>query len=140
MGTSNYFNQTPSVWDSSLTLQNTPQLSYTQGISDYMPAGGNLPVNQFQSVAQNTNFGGLTGSQWGMAGQGIMGMANLYNGLQANKLAKNQLAFAKESYATNLANSLKSYNTTLTDKINSRYGVEGKSTDQAAAYLAANKL
>ena len=89
---------------------------------------------------QDSNFLGLSQNGWGNLGQGIMGAFNIYSGLQANKLAKQQLAFAKQQYSTNLANSIKSYNTQLADKINSRYAVEGKSSADAAAYLEANKL
>lgn len=115
--------------------QNTPMRYIGPSNIDGSPVLAGMTGNTGDS-----NFLGLSQDGWGNLGQGILGAFNIYSGLQANKLAKQQLAFAKQQYSTNLANSIKSYNTQLADKINSRYAVEGKSSADAAAYLEANKL
>lgn len=71
---------------------------------------------------------------------GIQAIGNLWAAWQANKNAREQFAFQKDVTNTNLANQMKAYNTTLEDRINSRYFTEGKSTDAASAYIADHKL
>lgn len=74
---------------------------------------------------------------------GIQSLGQLYSIWQANKqmgLMKDQLAFQKESFGQNMANSIQSYNTSLADRINGRTSnYAGKEAD-VAAYLAANSL
>jgi hypothetical protein len=72
--------------------------------------------------------------------QGLSSLANLYSGIQALGLAKDQFNFQKNLANTNLANSVQSYNTALTDKATARAVTEGQTDAQRDAYIAANKL
>ena len=64
----------------------------------------------------------------------------IYSAIQATKLAREQLKFTKEAYNTNLVNQTKSYNTSLEDRIRSRYTQENRTTSDADAYLARHAL
>lgn len=75
-----------------------------------------------------------------MALGAIQTLGSLWNSFQQNKLAKESLAFQKQGYAENMANTKSSYNTALQDRINSRYVTEGKSQAEADAYINKNKL
>lgn len=120
---------------------NTPAMNYNPGQvvgMDFL--NGNL---------DNSLFGSGNGSagQLGMniptfqLGLGALGsLANIYSGFQANKLAKDQLNFAKSVTNTNLNNQIKSYNTALEDRARSRAVAENRDQSTADAYIAANKL
>lgn len=105
-------------------------------------AGNNL------TEGVNANYGGgLGGSGLGLnlgtAQLGIGGLAaigSIFNGLQANKLAKDQFKFTKDITNTNLNNQIKSYNTSLSDRINSRTYTQGQDQSVADDYLAKNRL
>lgn len=95
--------------------------------------------------------GGVTGAKTGpgffgeggfasMALGAIQTLGSLWNSFQQNKLAKESLAFQKQGYAENMANTKMSYNTALQDRINSRYVTEGKSQAEAQSYIDKNKL
>ena len=89
--------------------------------------------------AAQPNFG------WNMptVGLGLYGLStlgNLWQGFQANKIAKDQLAWAKEFGNANLNNSIKNYNTSLEDKARSRASSSGWSPEQIDAYVQANKV
>ena len=71
---------------------------------------------------------------------GIGTIGNLWMAYQAQKLAKEQFGFQKDITNANFANQLQSYNTALTDKINSRTAQEGGNTADAQAYVDNNKL
>ena len=82
----------------------------------------------------------LTGWQkFGYVMDGIGAVGGLWGSIQQNKIAKEQLNLAKESYNTNMNNTIQSYNTALEDRIRARYAMEGRS-DQADAYIEENKL
>ena len=70
----------------------------------------------------------------------IGGFGTLWNGIQANRLAKDAFNFQKQAYQTNLANTIKSYNTSLTDRARSRYAQYGQGAGAADAYIADNRL
>lgn len=70
----------------------------------------------------------------------IGGFGNIWNGIQMNKLAKETLAFQKDSYNTNLANSIKSYNLALSDRMGARYAQNNRTQAEADAAIAANRL
>ncbi len=87
------------------------------------------------------NGGGLfsmDGLQLGL--QGLSTIGNFWNAFQAQKLAKQQFQFTKDITNTNLANQIKSYNTTLSDRARSRGVVEGQSQDQVDQYVRDNSL
>lgn len=71
---------------------------------------------------------------------GVGSLGQLLMGIKSLGIAKDQLAFSKEAYKTNLANQTKSYNTALEDRIRSRYVTEGKSSADADSYLSRNNL
>ncbi|RWB40471.1 MAG: hypothetical protein EOQ44_25370 [Mesorhizobium sp.] len=71
---------------------------------------------------------------------GLQTIGGLYNAYEANKLAKQQFAFQKDFALKNLANSIKSYNTNLEDKITSRYFTQGQGQDEANSYIASHRL
>lgn len=71
---------------------------------------------------------------------GLSAIGNFWNAFQAQKLAKKQFEFTKEITNTNLANQIKSYNTSLSDRARSRGFVEGQSQDQIDQYIAGNSL
>ena len=71
---------------------------------------------------------------------GIGTIGSLWMAYQAQKLAKEQFSFQKDMMNANFANQLQSYNTALTDKINSRTAQEGGDTADAQAYIDNNKL
>lgn len=71
---------------------------------------------------------------------GLKTIGNLWNSFQANQLAKEQFDFTKGITNTNLANQIQSYNTAMSDKINSRAFTEGRPDGYVEQYLAENKL
>lgn len=72
--------------------------------------------------------------------RGLSALGNLWSGFQANKMAQKQYNLAKEAYQTNLANSIKSYNTALTDRIRARAAMETGDRNAYDDYLNENKL
>lgn len=97
------------------------------------PAGGAV------APAAGGKFGNFL-SNFSNVAEGLSGLGQLYIGLKSLGIAKDQLAFSKEAYRTNLANQTKSYNTALEDRIRSRYVTEGRSSADADAYLARNNM
>ncbi|WAK44946.1 hypothetical protein Fifi067_00019 [Erwinia phage Fifi067] len=112
----------------------------------------NYQPGQQATALNNTNIAGAdqTGSfgdtlgmniptfQLGLSGLSTVG--NLYGAFQANKLANSQFDYTKKITDTNLANSIKSYNTTLSDRAAARGSVEGWSDAQTSDYVNKNKL
>ncbi|RUX60168.1 hypothetical protein [Mesorhizobium sp. M7A.F.Ca.CA.002.12.1.1] len=104
---------------------------------------GNGPMfpaapGQNQSSGLFSGMGGMDALKLGLGGLQTIG--SLWQAWEANKLAKQQFSMQKNVAQTNLTNQISSYNTALEDKINSRYVTEGKTGDQAAAYIASHKL
>jgi hypothetical protein len=79
-------------------------------------------------------------SNFGTIAEGLSGLGQLYIGLKSLGLAKDQLAFSKEAYRTNLTNQTQSYNTALRDRINARAVTEGREAGYADQYMAENQL
>jgi hypothetical protein len=76
----------------------------------------------------------------GLALGGLQTIGSLWNAFEARKQAGEQFAFAKDFANTNLANQIKSYNTILQDQSRARAFTEGQTAEQAAAYVAENRL
>lgn len=74
----------------------------------------------------------------GLAIQGLSALGNLYQGLQANKLAKKQFNFQKDFANTNLNNQMQSYNTALTDRAYARASMD--SNFDPEKYIEENRL
>jgi hypothetical protein len=107
------------------------------------------------SVAPTTTPGGVGGSGGGPASQqnlgfnlptlnlalgGLQTIGNLWGAWQANKLAKQQFGLQRNLANANLANQIQSYNTTLEDRIRSRYFTQGGTSADADAYLSSHRL
>lgn len=71
---------------------------------------------------------------------GLQTIGSLWQAWEANKLAKEQFKFSKDFALANLGNSIQSYNTTLEDRGRARAFTESQTPDQAAAYIADNRL
>lgn len=94
-----------------------------------------------KTVGTTTDFGGATlpnsqnggfGLNLGTAGLALGGLQSLNNLIQGNKafnLAKDQFRFQKDVANANLNNSIKSYNSSLEDRLRSRGVAQG--TDAA---------
>lgn len=102
----------------------------------------NAPMNAGMNHGQmgSTGTPQLSGAQgFGFAMQGLQALGNLWGMIQQNKMAKAQLALQKEAYETNMNNTIKTYNTALSDRINARMTMEGRPGD-AKGYLEENRL
>lgn len=83
---------------------------------------------------------GLNMDTAGLALSGLGTIGNLWAAFQSQKLAKEQFKYTKGVTETNLTNSIKNYNTQLTDRANNRAIVEGRTPDQTKAYIDANSF
>lgn len=91
------------------------------------------------SLGSGQGFGfNIPTFQLGLQGIG-MGL-NFWNAFQAQKLAKEQFNFQKEFANKNLANQIKSYNTSLEDRGRARAAMEGQSAEEAQSYIDNNRL
>ncbi|ESX17531.1 hypothetical protein X766_15840 [Mesorhizobium sp. LSJC255A00] len=103
------------------------------------PAAPNMSGGPAGIGANNTGLGFNAGTL-GLALGGLNTIGNLWQAFESNKLAKQQFAFQKNFAMKNLANQIQTYNTSLEDKINSRYFTQGQSQDEANAYIQSHKL
>lgn len=104
--------------------------SYSQGFGRQGNAMGRTPAGG-SPLGWNTDT-----LQLGLSGVSALG--NFWNAFQAQKLAKQQFNFTKDITETNLANQIKSYNTTLGDRARSRGFVEGQSQSEIDDYIRNN--
>lgn len=87
----------------------------------------------------NLEFGmNIPSFQLGLQGLGTLG--NLWGSLQSTKLAKDAFNFQKGMAEKNYVNSIKSYNTALSDRAIARGKVQGDSADTTQSYIDSNKL
>lgn len=78
---------------------------------------------------------------WNTGFKGLATLGNLWGAFQGNKLARKQFSLASDAYNTNLTNQIKSYNTTLEERIKGRHPTNDVAAQaKADAYIAANKL
>ncbi len=76
----------------------------------------------------------------GSLAQTIGAFGNMWNGFQANNIARDAMSFQTRAYDTNLANQTQSYNTALEDRITTRYHREGRSSGAADRFIATHRL
>lgn len=84
--------------------------------------GGQTPPGMFGIEGLGANIDTL---KLGLGG--LQSIAGIWNAMESNKLAKKQFNLNSGILNTNLANSIKAYNSTLDDRLRSRQVVEGTS-------------
>jgi hypothetical protein len=110
------------------------------------PSGITVPSNVLQGAYSSVQpAGGFLKGLGGLEGlssilQGIGSLGQVYASIKGLGIAKDQLNFSKEAYQTNLKNTTQNYNTTLEDRIRSRYHTEGRETGEAEKYLSKHAL
>ena len=72
--------------------------------------------------------------------QGLNTLGNLWAAWKTASLAGKQFKYARDVSETNIANQIKSYNTSLTDRANNRAIVEGRTPAETQAYIEQNKM
>lgn len=112
----------------------SPLLSNGQHVGGATPGAFGLP----QTTA-NDGFGFNIGTGK-MAIQGLAALANIWGANKAANLAKDQFKFTKDVTNTNLNNQIKSYNTSLTDRLTSRGAVQGQSSAEVQSEIDKNRL
>lgn len=123
----------------------------TVGRTGYDVAGnvirpqGRPPVPGFETgEASTTNWWGEGGRLEGIGSimDGLGSLAEIWGAIQGVKLGREQLAFAKSSYETNLANSTQTYNTSLENEINSNFSAREKAASPTMVddYLSRHSL
>ena len=105
-------------------------------------SGGSAPVAIPAAVpaAQMGTSLGFNMPTANLALSGLSTIGNLWAAFQAQKLARQQFKYTKNVTDTNLANQIKSYNTTLADRSYSRAKVEGRDNTSAQSYIDSNSL
>ena len=102
-----------------------------QHIAANPPPGLGAKLRDFNSQYGSTIMGGL---------QGAAGLWGAYNGMQQNKLIKQQMANSLNQWNKNYANQVASYNTRLEDRQNARLGANPNAYESVASYMAKNRL
>lgn len=105
-------------------------------------ASPNAGVNQAATGAQTGQGPGFWSKEGGagLVLGGIQVLGNLWSSYQAHKMAKEQIAFAREQWNTNLTNQTQTYNTALEDRIRSRHHTEGRGSEETNTYLEEHSL
>lgn len=111
--------------------------------------GGGGAALDLSGVAGATAGAGGLGSTLGAfaanpaVGAGLVGLQAITGLIQGNKqykLARDQFKFQKQIANANLNNSIKSYNNTLEDRLNSRGFTEGRNAADTAAEIERKRL
>lgn len=100
---------------------------------DYQTAAIGLMNEQaahLSQIRQNSQFGPNMNTFNNVVG-GLSSLAQLWQGFQANKLAKDQWKTQKSVLNTNMMNQIQAYNNSLKDRLDTRAKMEGR--DQASA-------
>lgn len=124
-----------------LSALNQPSGMQSLPATDYSAGGAGFATNGNVSGVAGAGNGlgwNLNTAQLGLGA--LQSLAGLYQGFQANKLARDQFRFTKDFATTNLNNSVQSYNTALADRANARAKVQGDSEAERDAYIASNRL
>ena len=105
-------------------------------------------LNPLDSLnAANKGFGGKLrdfNSQYGSTITGGLeaaaGLWGAFNGMQQNKLVKQQMANSLNQWNKNYANQVASYNTRLEDRQNARVAAQGANQQDTSSYMDKNHL
>ena len=95
------------------------------------------------SANSGIKAGGNFWSKEGGAGMvlgGVQVLGNLWNAYNQNKIAKEQMSFARDQWNTNLTNQTKTYNTALEDRIRGRYAKGTRSEEQLSGEIDRHRL
>ena len=144
----NYLNTNQNSQNPWLTMMGIPQIPQAvsvlseAGLPQFANPGGIIPSAGASMGIGGAGAGGGLGAAGiaGLAMQGLSTIGGLWAAFKAQKLAKQQFKYTKNVTDTNLNNQIKSYNTTLEDRIRSRAKVEGMSPEMAQAYIDNNRL
>lgn len=85
---------------------------------------------QLEQMRQNSQFG-LNMNTFGNVMGGLSSLGQLWQGYQANKLAKDQWRTQKSVLNTNMMNQIQSYNNSLRDRLDTRAKMEGRDQESA---------
>ena len=138
------------------TVQSVDGLFSTGADSIYSPASfsnlwgaarPNTPAGFGMPVAGGGLGGGLSAAGFGMnlptlqAGVGTLtSLGNLWTGLKAAGVARDQLDFVRTMGNANLNNQIKLTNTRIEDRARARGAMEGQSAEQVQGYIDRNRL
>lgn len=126
-----------------------PTGAYLQGGTSMQTGGVGSTLATPTSMAAPTTMGAPGGMGTGLGmnmgtGQLALGaigtIGNLWMAWNAQKMAQKQFEYQKGITDTNLTNSIKSYNTSLIDRITSRAAMQGEDQSYINDYLDDNRL
>lgn len=103
----------------------------TAGSTDWMGA-----LSKFLGGSIDTKTGIKDIGAGGAVLGGLQGLAGLWSGMKNYGLAKEQLAFSKDSFNKNYNNSLQSYNTNLEGRATEMKAAQGAGGMSVADYMA----
>lgn len=112
-------------------------LSISQTMPDYLIAPNEYvpgladKFRDFNSKYGSTIMGGL---------QAAAGLWGAFNGMQQNKLIKQQMANSLNQWNKNYANQVAAYNTRLEDRQRARVGANPNAYESVDSYMAKNRL
>ena len=111
--------------------------NYGSGMPNQLPTREQFAMLQEANVdfmgrpIEPTSFADMSGLQKLSAGLGMAGnIANIWSGIQQNRLARDNFDFQKGVMNTNLANQIASYNTALEDRVAGRYSDRERTANQ----------
>lgn len=115
-----------SVSNESLGMNFSPDLGGMPNWGSDPTVTGVSNTNPLKFDPYGSKSGGGSDFGWNSAAlqtglQGLATLGNLWGAYQGNKLARKQFSAAQDAYNTNVTNQIKSYNTSLEDRIRSRY-------------------
>ena len=113
------------------------------GVTPGLEASGGL-MNMLRGQ-KGVSGDGITGwfgngQNLNAAVQGISALTSAWQGYQQLKVAKDQLNFQKDAWQKNYGNSVKTYNTSLEDRIRGRTADYGGKENDVQSYIDKNKL
>ena len=128
----NYTNPTTGLVAWSPAMENPNMLwADTAQINPTANPGLGAKLRDINSQYGSTIMGGL---------QAAGGLWGAYNGMQQNKLIKQQMANSLNQWNKNYANQVASYNTRLEDRHRAIVSAQGGSEADVEAYMAKNRL